>query len=262
MSLVFSAITPHPPIIIPQIGKDNLAKVDKTIQALKKLEKELYASKPETIIIISPHGSLLPDNFTINLNPVYESSFVDFGDFATKKEYKADLGLIDKIFEANKYHLPLKILSEPTLDHGASVPLFYLCEHLPAIKILPMGYSLLDSETHLEFGKRLKDIIFETNKRIAVIASGDLSHCLTPEAPGGFTPEGKEFDEQLVKLLEQKDIEGILKLEPDLIEKAGECGLRSFLILLGIIKNINYQPHLLSYEGPFGVGYLVMNFEL
>lgn len=262
MSLVFSAITPHPPIIIPQIGKDSLKQVDKTITALKKLEKELYAAKPETIIIISPHGSLLPDNFTINLHPSYETSFADFGDFATKKEYKTDLGLVDKIFEANKYHLPLKIVSDPLLDHGASVPLFYLTEHLPDIKIIPVGYSLLEHETHLEFGKRLKDVIFQTNKRIAVIASGDLSHCLSAEAPGGYAPEGKKFDEELVELLEKKDLEGILNLEPDLVAKAGECGLRSFLILLGIIKNINCQPQLLSYEGPFGVGYLVMNFEL
>ena len=125
MSLVFSAIAPHPPIIIPQIGKDSLKQVDKTVKALQTLEKALYITKPETIIVISPHGSLLPDNFIINLNPTYESNFSQFGDFATKKEYKADLGLVDKIFEANKYHLPLKIISDPLLDHGASVPLFY-----------------------------------------------------------------------------------------------------------------------------------------
>lgn len=262
MSLVFAAITPHPPIIIPQIGKENLKQVDKTIKALQKLERELYTAKPETIIIISPHGSLLPDNFTINLHPSYEASFEDFGDFGTKKEYQADLGLIDKIFEANKYHLPLKIISDSFLDHGASVPLFYLTPHLPNIKILPIGYCLHDYATHVEFGVRLKDIFFQTNKRIAVVASGDLSHCLTPEAPGGFTTEGKEFDEQLVKLLKNKDLEGILNLDPELVEKAGECGLRSILILLGLIKDINCQPRLLSYEGPFGVGYLVMNFEV
>lgn len=46
--------------------------------------------------------------------------------------------------------------------------------------------------------------------------------------------------------------------------EAGECGLRSFSFLLGILEEskINWKPEVLSYEGPFGVGYLVANFRL
>jgi len=35
MSLVFAAITPHPPLLIPSIGKDVIKKVDKTKKALE-----------------------------------------------------------------------------------------------------------------------------------------------------------------------------------------------------------------------------------
>ena len=51
-------------------------------------------------------------------------------------------------------------------------------------------------------------------------------------------------------------------LDKKLIYDAGECGLKSILILEGIMDKIRYTPRLFSYEGPFGVGYLVMNFEL
>jgi len=115
---------------------------------------------------------------------------------------------------------------------------------------------------HLEFGKNLKEAILNTAKRIAVIASGDLSHCLTENAPAKFNPAGKEFDDMLIKLLKKEDAQGIVNLDKILIENAAECGLRSILILLGILNHIKFQTKILSYEAPFGVGYLVANLEL
>jgi len=261
--LVFSAITPHPPILIPTIGKENLKQIKKTAEAMKLLEEELYASQPDVIIIISPHGAILPDAFSINLSPIYRTNLEEFGDFGTKKEFKNNLMLINRFREeAEDKSLPLVLISEENLDHGSSVPLFYLTKHLPNIAIIPIGYSLLDYKSHLDFGDSLKNEIFNSNKRIAVIASGDLSHRLTKEAPAGYSTQGKIFDQKLIELLKKKDIKGILNLDPKLIEEAGECGLRSILILLGIIQRINYDFEVLSYEGPFGVGYLVGNFKI
>ena len=142
------------------------------------------------------------------------------------------------------------------------IPLFYLTQDINDLPIVPIGYSLLPYQDHFNFGLELQKIINQTDKKIAVIASGDLSHRLTPDAPAGFSPKGNIFDEKLVKLLNEKSSEEILNLDENLIEEAGECGLRSFIILLGVLNNIEYTPEILSYEGPFGVGYLVANFIL
>ncbi|MBC7194507.1 MAG: AmmeMemoRadiSam system protein A, partial [Caldisericia bacterium] len=40
-------------------------------------------------------------------------------------------------------------------------------------------------------------------------------------------------------------------------EEAGECGYRSILTLLTLMPFEKYKAEVLSYEGPFGVGYLV-----
>lgn len=260
--LVFSAITPHPPILIPNIGKENLSQIKKTVEAMKILEQELYAAKPDVIFIISPHGQLIADAFSINLSPVYKLDFEEFGDFETKKDFKGSIMLVENIKVAAENNLPLVLASEEKIDHGAGVPLFYLTQHLPNIAVIPACYSFLDYESHLKFGDILKNEIFNYNKRIAVIASGDLSHRLTKEAPAGYSDQGKIFDQKLIDLLKKKDIKGILNLDPKLIEEAGECGLRSILILLGIIQRMNYDFEVLSYEGPFGVGYLVGNFRI
>lgn len=262
--LQFSAISPHPPILIPTIGKDNINEIKNTQDALRSLEQELYSAKIETIIVISPHSSLIADDaFTINTNPKYKLAFKEFGDFSTEIELNADLELIHKI-KSKFIDTDISIISTASeeLDYGSGVPLFYLSQNLKNVKIITIGYSMLDYKTHFEFGKKLKNIIFDSNKRIAVIASGDLSHRLTKKAPAGYSERGKEFDEKLIKLLKKKDIDGILNMDKHLIEEAGECGLRSIIILLGILNNVNYNTEILSYESPFGVGYLVANMKL
>lgn len=262
--LVFAGISPHPPLLIPEIGKENLKFVDKTIKGLKELAKELYASQPETIIIISPHGPLLSDAFTLNLNQKFNINFEDFGDLHTRIELLGDIGLTHHYKEIMETEIPVILTSQENLDHGCGVPLYFLTENLDKkkIKIIPVFYSLLDFNTHYQFGRKLQEDILNDTKRIAVVASGDLSHRLTLSAPAGYSHWAKKFDETLIKKIKEKDIKGIMNLDREFIEEAGECGLRSFIILFGILNSINYKPEILSYEGPFGVGYLVVNFHL
>jgi len=261
MSLVFASICPHPPIIIPTIGKENVTSAKKTIGAMEKMEREFRKSNPETVIVISPHGSLYPDAFSINFSESYVGHFHQFGDFVTNLKFQPDLEFLYRLKEKLEQKMPVVLVEDENLDHGSLVPLYYLTKNVVP-KIVPIGYSLLDYETHLEFGRLIKEEISASKKRIAVIASGDLSHRLTPEAPAGYAPRAGIFDKRLVNFLKEKNIKGILEMDKDLIEEAGECGLRSFLILLGILEKINCQPKAYSYEAPFGVGYLVMNFQL
>ncbi|HLD31929.1 MAG TPA: AmmeMemoRadiSam system protein B [Patescibacteria group bacterium] len=263
MSLVFSAIVPHPPLLIPNIGKDELEKISSTKKALEKLEEDLYLSKPDLLIVISPHTSLFSEAFTVNAHTHFDSAFQQFGDFETTQHWAGADFLAAKIsHEATLENLPVQLISESNLDHGCTVPLFYLTRHLPQVRVLPIGYCAQDTKTHLRFGELLKNIILNSEKRIAVIASGDLSHALTTEAPAGYAKAGKEFDERIISLLENQNLVGLTNLEPQFIQEAAECGYRSLLILLGILKNINYRFVNYSYEGPFGVGYLVGNFNI
>ncbi len=260
--LKFACICPHPPLLIPNVGQENLKTVAASKQALEKLEAEFYQLKTDTLLIISPHGELAADAFTINQAAELTVNFTQFGDLSTKLEFKNNLAFGYRLRENLETKMPILLINVPKLDHGAGVPLYYLTQHLKDLKIVPLGYSLLPLETHFQFGKQVQELVFQSNENIGIIASGDLSHCLTPEAPAGYSPRGKEFDNLFIKLLKEKSVKGILNLDKDLIEEAGECGLRSFVILLGILDGINYNVEILSYEGPFGVGYLVANFKL
>lgn len=262
MSIVFAAIVPHPPILIPSIGKENINQLKSTTSGYLKLEQDLYASQADTIIIISPHGPIQEKTFTLNLNPEFSGNFEEFGDLVTKFNLIGNIGLAHKIRERMETTAPIKLISERILDHGSSVPLYLLSRHLPKIKIIPLYYSGLDLKAHFNIGKMIKNELLASKKRIAVIASGDLSHRLTKDAPAGFNPEGKKFDKKLIDNLLKKQTNEIIGFEHNFVANAGECGLKSIVIILGILEGIKYEPKLLSYEAPFGVGYLVMNFAL
>ena len=171
----------------------------------------------------------------------------------------------------------LIIISSPHPDWGFNVPLYFLAPNYTDYpgKVKQFLIGLEPPSFYFEEGKKIykseiRNPKSETNSKFkilnsktAIIASGDLSHCLKAEGPYGFHPDGPKFDEKLIESLKKKDIETILKLD-ELYPEAGECGLRSFCFLLGILEAslLNWKPEILSYEGPFGVGYLVANFKL
>ncbi|MDO8592790.1 MAG: AmmeMemoRadiSam system protein B [bacterium] len=262
MSIVFSAIVPHPPILIPTIGKENLQRLKSTADSYSRLEENLYVSQPETVIIISPHGRLMENSFSLNLCPVFNGNFEEFGDLATKFSLTGDIGLAHKIKEKMEASGPLQLLSEARLDHGAAIPLYLLTRHLPKIKIIPLYCSGLDLNAHYNFGCLIKNELLKSDRRVALVASGDLSHRLAKNAPAGYSPKGRKFDKKLMDYLLKGQTSEILKIDRELIAQAGECGLKSIVILLGILDGVKHQPELLSYEAPFGVGYLTVNFKL
>jgi len=174
-----------------------------------------------------------------------------------RKKVKKTINSLEFLGKKLKEAKPEKIIiSAPHPDWGFNVPLHFLAPGFKD-KIETILIGLESPQFYFEEGSKFS--VFNT----ALIASGDLSHCLKKDGPYGFHPDGPKFDQELIELLKNKDIENILKLD-DKYPDADECGLRSFCFLLGILEasGINWQPEILSYEGPFGVGYLVVNFKL
>lgn len=264
MSLIFTAVAPHPPLLIPSIGKENISKLEKTKEALEKLEEELYLTHPDVILIITPHARHFPDAFSVNMSPLFECDLKDFGDLTTKLPLRGEMLLqydIRSAAYANK-ECPTVVINEPNLDYSAVVPLIYLTRHMPNVKILPVGFSELSPKAHWEFGWVIREQIIRTNKRIAVIASADLSHALSSEAPAGYNEAGPKFDAKIQELFSAHNLSGLLTLDQELVKNASECGFRSLLIMAGILKDTNYRYESFAYESPFGVGYLTANFAL
>jgi aromatic ring-opening dioxygenase LigB subunit len=268
MSIVFAGLSPHPPILIPEIGGEDAKKVQKTADALLELSEKLNIAEPETIIIISPHGLVYPDRMNVCGIKKLFGSFEQFKHPELKFNYLNNLDLANKIDHlANKEGIETLLYhnnkTEFELDHGILVPLYFLQQKLDSpIKIIPIAYSFQSRADHFTFGQIIAGVCKKAEERIAVIASGDLSHRLFPQSFMDNTKTGIKFDKKLFELIETNNIRDILDLDEELVQEAGECGYHSLLILLGTIEKLNYQPKVLSYEGPFGVGYLVADFQI
>jgi len=188
----------------------------------------------------------------------------DVGSKEDRKKVKKTIESLEFLGKKLKELNPDKIIiSAPHPDWGFEVPLYFLAPNYTG-KIKQYLIGLESPAFYFEEGKKVyKSKIKNQKSKIAIIASGDMSHCLKEDGPYGFHPDGPKFDKALIEALKKKDIETILKLD-EVYPGAGECGLRSFCFVLGILEasEIDYQPEILSYEGPFGVGYLVVNFKL
>lgn len=88
---------------------------------------------------------------------------------------------------------------------------------------------------------RLGDIVIKAAKtlgrRIAVIASGDLSHRLLQGSPNGYTPNGAVFDKLVMEALLKQNLSGLSDLSRSFIDEIATCGLPSVYFLFGVLRH-------------------------
>ena len=256
--LVFSGIAPHPPIMVPEVGRESIAGVVDSIEAMSELTKRLIDSGAESVILISPHAPLAIDSFVAYEGPQVFGDFSRFNAPGTNFTTLVDGELLDAIRDAAaSEQYEVTTLPEHELDHGTAVPLYFLLRNGWQGKVVTLGYSFMSNDDHLRFGSCIRKAVDQVGRLVAFIASGDLSHRLKPQAPAGYNPNAHVFDEQVVDALRSNDPQQIVDIDFNLRRLAGECGYRSMLVAIGAGSELPLSCEVLSYEAPFGVGYLV-----
>jgi aromatic ring-opening dioxygenase LigB subunit len=271
-NLVSCALMPHPPIMIPDVGKHELHTIKDTVAAAEHVSQVIKELNPQTVVLITPHGPVFEDAACISIHPRLKGNFAAFGAPETGMGFETDGLLVRHILRkaerlgvhvveltehlAKTYRLSLQ------LDHGALVPLYYL--HRAGFKgqLVHISMGMLPYEEMYTLGKAVQAAIETVDKRVAVIASGDLSHRLIPGAPAGYNPRGAEFDQLVIQALKTVDVKSLLAMDKNLIEAAGECGLRPICFLMGVLGGYEVDAQVLSYEGPYGVGYAIALFTM
>jgi AmmeMemoRadiSam system protein A/AmmeMemoRadiSam system protein B len=255
-SLVFAGIAPHPPIMVPEVGRDAIAEVRSSIAGMSELTQRLIDSKAETVVIISPHAPLERDAFIAYDGPQLHGDFANFRAPTATVNAELDDELLDQITRAAADELLMVMrIRGFDLDHGTAVPLYFLQRNGWGGRVVALGYNFLSNEDHVRFGRCVRQAIEQLGRRVAFIASGDLSHRLRPEAPAGYNPGAHAFDEEVVDAIRSCATNRIVEIDQELRHAAGECGYRSMLVAIGAAPASNCE--VISYEAPFGVGYLV-----
>lgn len=260
-SLVFAGIAPHPPIMVPEVGREAIAEVRGSIEAMREFTERLVESGAETVVLVSPHAPLEPRAFVAYHDAQLYGDFANFRAPGAKVEALLDEEMLEAISRAaSERGYEVVGIRGYDLDHGTAVPLYFLQRNGWRGRVVALGYSFLSNEDHLSFGSCIKQAADDAGRAVAFVASGDLSHRLKPEAPAGYYPQAYLFDQEVVESIRDAQPERIINIDQDLRKMAGECGYRSMLVALGAAERASQDYEVLHYEAPFGVGYMVAQF--
>ena len=265
MGILAAYAVPHPPLIVPAVGRGEERAIQATVDAYEEVGRRIAAHHPDVLIISSPHAPYYRDAFFVSSA---EEAQGDMSRFRAPEE-RLSVACDDLLAEAIRHgaaeEAGLPIVSHrevrEELDHGTYVPLYFVKDRLDEMAIVRIGLSMLPWETHRELGRAIRSAVDALDRRAVYIASGDLSQKLEATGPYGFDPEGPKFDTAIEAIFASGDLERLFELDPQMCEDAAECGLRSFQIMAGAIEGLGFEGELLSHEGPFGVGYGVAAFE-
>ncbi len=260
MPILAAFALPHPPILLPEVGQGEERKLAKTALAYAQIVRRVGELAPDVLIITSPHATQYADYFHISPGSGASGSLTQFNAPAVALTVAYDRTLVRHIEKiAKERGLPAGTMGEriPSLDHGSLIPLWLLNKAGVKCPVVRIGISGLPALSHYQFGACIAQAVDLLDRRAVLIASGDLSHKLSESGPYGFAPEGAAFDQQITDALQTGDFGAMLSVSPDLADAAAECGLRSFYIMAGALDHKTVNAALLSYEGPFGVGYAV-----
>jgi aromatic ring-opening dioxygenase LigB subunit len=243
-------------LLIPEVGGTARNKIAATVTAMEKLAASV--GQPSTVVVISPHADDFGSAHAVKTAPRLRGDFGRFRCPEASYSYDNDVQFAELLLALAGDSRKLRVVPDDgdVLDWGVLVPLSFLrLDRIVSLSVVgPYG-------EHRALGQLVRRCAEELGRDTLFIASGDLSHALTHDAPAPYDPRGKLFDDEVVGLLGVGDFPALMRIEPVLLDGAAECGLRSFVALGGFLgDDATVEPEILSYEGPYGVGYLVARF--
>ncbi len=264
MGIIAAFMVPHPPLIVPSVGRGSEAKVRETIDSYNTVAQKIAELQPDTIIITSPHATMYSNYFHISPG---EKAIGDLGDFRAPNvtfnenyDYELVNRLSDITFE-DGFPAGIEGERDKKLDHGTMVPLYFIRKYVKGGKIVRIGLSGLSLIDHYQLGIYIRNAVSDLGRRAVFVASGDLSHKLQDYGPYGFSPEGPEYDKRIMDVCRRSAFGEMLEFDEAFCDKAAECGHRSFVIMAGALDGFKVNTKVLSHQDVTGVGYGVCIFE-
>lgn len=219
--------------IVPPEAEDN---TERTAAAVAQVAAELAMHQPELAIVIARPGGVLPG--AIGCGPD--------GDLARR--------IVD---EAARSDVPCKA------GRPAEVPLTApVREALGGAELLVLATSSLSTRHHFDLGRAAGYALAGEERRVAVVCVVRLSQTLTPDAPRGYDPAGRSFDERYRRAIDDWDVKWLVQLASDVRRSAGEDAVPQTAVLMGALSAVRIQPQVRCYEAPGGAGRLVASIDV
>jgi aromatic ring-opening dioxygenase LigB subunit len=262
VSLVFAAIAPHG--TLPEAPVDN---AEATHAALTTLGERFDAARPEATIVLTPHNVHVEGHLAVVLAGTMAGSLAEFDAPDVRLSVPVDVELAAQCVVAlHDDGIPVVGASfganDPTaatapMDWGVLIPLWTMGGRSePSVPVVAVSPARdLSLEEHVLAGRALARTAERSGKRVALIASADHGHAHDASGPYGFDPAAAEYDRQVVELVQENRLTGLLDLDPAFVDAAKADSWWQLLMLHGALGD-GWSAEFLSYEASTYFGML------
>ena len=231
---------------------------------MEELGRRFAASRPEAVIVLTPHGVHVDGHFAVVRSVRLEGDASQWTDVDTQFEGPGEPELADACVQAlQAAGLPALGItfgstaagsSTMPLDWGALIPLWFM--RAPAVVVSPSRVG--SNEEHVRAGRALAAAT--AGRRVALIASADHGHGHTADGPYGFAAESAEYDAEIQSIVSENRLAALEAWDPGFAVAAKADSFWQLLMLHGAIGD-DFQVELLSYEAPTYFGMLTASYR-
>jgi AmmeMemoRadiSam system protein A len=221
------------------------------------IASRITAHGPDVVVLVSPHSPRHASRWGICTQSPLSGNFGRFGaDHIGVIVPGAPPAAARLTPIARELKLTTREIGGDNLDHGALVPLYFLRQAGWDGPTLLIALPQPGTKTEERMGRAIARAAEEAGESWVILASGDMSHRLNPNAPAGYHPLAKEFDRTFKSRIDAGDLRGACAIDPGLREIAAEDVIDSCAVAAGAVGFRSLGHRCYAYEGPFGVGYL------
>jgi len=252
--------TVHAPQLFTRPPSEDPAQLDADIAAMRELGKTIEEAAPDAVIVI---GSDHLETFFLSSVPTFaivagETSQAKFAGRAYNLPIHRGLAedLLDRLVRAE---FDMAYSQDAELGHSFAAVYEWVIEGrgIPVVPLFVNTYlpPLPGARRCAKLGQAIRDIIADRPERVAIVASGGMSHY-----PGTwkYPQPAFDFDWWAIAHMERGNHDALLGLTNEQLDEVGNTEMLPWMILFGAIGN---QPgELLSYQPTWHHGHAVMRF--
>ena len=269
---MYACIAPHGGEMVPALAGNKLAMFMETRNGMKELAAEVKRSRPDTIVIASPHNLRLHRHIGV-VTAENSTGSAKEGRREIRYNAKCDMALSQKLVdEGERAGLPVVgatygvyegPLSDLAMDWGTLIPLWFFLRgnglKSKIVIVTPiMGTRLTEN---YEFGKVIARVAEGYKKRVVFVASADQAHTHRKSGPYGYSPDAEKYDRFVVEAIKNGRLGTIMDLKPAFIDRARPDSLWQMTMLAGALSVVPMEGRLISYQAPTYYGMLCASYS-
>jgi aromatic ring-opening dioxygenase catalytic subunit (LigB family) len=236
-NLVFAGACSHVPDLLARPEIDDPAAIERLRAAYARLAADLRSARPDVVITTTDchFQSFESGAFVVGEAVSHTGSMVFFKRPDLALNLRGDAEFAREIVrEMRERGLEVETAPNVHLDHGLIVPLTLVLpqQDTPVIPVVTQPARTFSPYGARAFGEALRSVIERGHRRVALLATGGLSHWLDP---GKFGFIDKEFDGYILDLLRAGRGLELANLEPYPLLSHGQYEILNWIIMLAAV---------------------------